>query len=91
MEQMHGMGGEEHVHMRTCILHTHTHTHTHTLAVMALPAPGAGTLKGSRQWTSYPLVGVQGIIDRWRADYCEKIVERNRVNETWRERALVKR
>ena len=56
---------------------------------MALPAPGAGTLKESRQWTPY--LGVLGIIDRWRADYCGKVVERNRVNETWRERALEKR
>ena len=55
---------------------------------MALPAPVAGTLKELRQWTPYPLVGVQGMIDRWRADYCGKVVERNRVNETWRERAL---
>ena len=30
MEQMHGRGGEEHTHMRTCISHTYTHTHTHT-------------------------------------------------------------
>ena len=58
---------------------------------MALPAPGAGTLKGSRQWTPYPLVAVQGAIDRWRADYCGKVGERNRVNETWMERALEKR
>ena len=28
MEQMHGRGGEEHTHMRTCIARTHTHTHT---------------------------------------------------------------
>ena len=91
MEQMHDRGGQEHAHMHTCILHTHTHTHTHTLAVMALTAPGAGTLIGSRRWTPYPLVAVQGIIDRWRADYCGKVVERNRVNETWRERALEKR
>ena len=59
--------------------------------MMALPAPGAGTLKGSRQWTPYPLVGVQGVIDKWRADYYGKVVERNRVNETWRERALGER
>ena len=30
MEQMHGRGGEEHTHMRTCISHTYTHIHTHT-------------------------------------------------------------
>ena len=57
--------------------------------MMALLAPGAGTLKGSRQCTPYPLV--QGVIDRWRADYSGKVVERNRVNETWRERALGER
>ena len=51
---------------------------------MAHSAPGAGTLNRSRQWTPYPLVGVQGVIDRWRADYCGNVVERNRVNETWR-------
>ena len=27
MEQMHGRGGEEHTHMRTCIARAHTHTH----------------------------------------------------------------
>ena len=58
---------------------------------MALLAPGAGTLKGSRQWTPHHLVGVQGFIDRWRADYCGKVVERNRVNEIWRARALEER
>ena len=44
MEQMHGRGGEEHTHMRTCISHTYTHTHTHTQSNNTLHT--AGSLQG---------------------------------------------
>ena len=37
MEQMHGRGGEEHTHMRTCISHTYTHTHTHNQTTHCIP------------------------------------------------------
>ena len=42
MEQMHGRGGEEHTHMRTCISHTHTHTHTQSNNTLHT----AGSLQG---------------------------------------------
>ena len=46
MEQMHGRGGEEHAHMRTCILHTYTHTHTHTHTQSNNTLHTAGSLQG---------------------------------------------
>ena len=42
MEQMHGRGGEEHTHMRTCISHTYTHTHTQSNNTLHT----AGSLQG---------------------------------------------